>query len=452
MNLLLHTDFYKINHGSQYPKGTNKVYSYLCARKPHTVYGEDYAYQYKDCKEVLFFGIKYYVEKYLKVPTSQEVEEFITLADSICPLDEGTKARARSLVGLEKLPIKIKALPEFVRYPVGTPLVTVTNTHPDFYWLPNYIEGLFLKLWYPCSVATLAHRYKEICDKYAEKTCDNDSHVPYQVHDFGYRACSSEESAAIGGAAFLSNFKGSDNILAAKLIEDYYSHRHSNAASVPATEHSVMCSSGPEGELETFERMLDIYPTGIVSVVSDTYDYWNVIENMLPILKDRILARDGKFVVRPDSGDPEEIIPHTIDKLGDIFGYSINSKGYKELNPKIGLIYGDAIYIERFERILHRLEEIGWASNNLVIGVGGIILQNHSRDDYGFAMKASYIEVNGEPRSIYKCPKTDTKKKSHKGMLAVVVDYVDGALSIKTLEECDKTLEESGIMKVVYEG
>jgi nicotinamide phosphoribosyltransferase len=442
MNLLLHTDFYKINHGSQYPKGTTKVYSYLCARKG---YGTEH-------NKVLFFGLKYYIEKYLKVPTKEEVEEFIVLADSICPLDQDTKDRVRSLVGLKELPIRIKALPEFVSYPVGTPLVSVTNTHPDYFWLPNYIEGLLLKLWYPCSVATLSNRYKEISDKYAEQTCDNDSHVLYQVHDFGYRGCSSEESAAIAGAAFLINYKGSDNIIAAKLLNDYYPIRHSSASSVPATEHSVMCSSGPEGELETFERMLDLYPTGIVSVVSDTYDYWNVIDNVLPALKDRILERDGKFVVRPDSGDPEEIIPHTIDKLGNLFGYTTNSKGYKELNPKIGLIYGDAIYIERFERILHRLEELGWASSNLVVGVGGIMLQNHSRDDYGFAMKASYIEVNGEPRNIFKCPKTDTKKKSHKGMLAVTVDYIDNKLVINTIEECDRILENSGMMKVVYEG
>lgn len=446
MNLLLSTDVYKVGHGDQYPAGTNKVYSYLCARKD---FGKT------EVDKIIFFGLQYYLQKYLmKCPTHSDVSEFEKIYQNIAPLSNQTIHRMRKLANLGYLPLRIKALPEMREYPLQISLMTITNTHPDYYWLVNYIEGLMLKLWYPCSVATRSKQYYDLARKYSSLTCDSDVHLPYAVHDFGYRSVSSEESAGIGGAAHLLNFAGSDTILGEYVLQKYYGQ--SKAKSVAASEHSVMCSHGREDEFKSFERMLELYPTGIVSIVSDTYDLWNVLTNYTERLKDRILARDGKVVFRPDSGNPESIIcclhpdnPHPSSRgamqlLWDKFGGSVNSKGYKVLDPHVGLIYGDGITLERYQNILSHLKKDGFASSNLVIGVGGLLLQNHSRDDFGFAQKTTYIEVNGNPCNVYKDPITDSKKKSHKGLLAVDREYM-------VAQELDWEHENYGELKVVFE-
>lgn len=448
MNLLLSTDVYKVGHMEQYPEGTSKVYSYLCARK-------DFGSVHID--KVVFFGLQYYLKKYLTQGVSHEdVEEFIDVYRNIVPLPQTTIDRLKALADLGYLPLKIKALPEMKAYPLQTPLMTITNTHPDFYWLVNYIEGLMLKLWYPCSVATRSKQYYGLAKQYAVDTCDSNDHLPYCVHDFGYRSVSSEESAALGAAAHLLKFSGSDTILGEHLLRNYYGV--AKAQSVPASEHSVMCSLGKEREFEAFERMLDIYPTGIVSIVSDTYDLWNVLTNFVDKLKGRILERDGKVVFRPDSGSPFHIIngdPHSDSEaarkgalrlLWDSFGGTINRKGYRVLNPKVGLIYGDGMFYERYLEILEGMKNQGFASSNLVIGVGGLLLQNHSRDDFGFAQKTTYIEVNGRPRNVYKDPITDRKKKSHKGLLMVELGE-----EVKVFEECTPGLEEQGDLMTVFE-
>ncbi|NQY58529.1 nicotinate phosphoribosyltransferase [Cognatishimia sp.] len=451
MNLLLSTDVYKVSHGDQYPKGTTKVYSYLCARKGFS----------QEESKVIFFGLKYYLEKYLAKGISHEdIDEFIKVYSKIAPLTKETIDRMCYVADLGYLPIRVKALPEFEEYHTFTPLLTITNTDPNAYWLVNYIEGLMLKLWYPCSVATKSKKYFNIAKSYTGETCDDGEHLPYAVHDFGYRSVSSEESSMLGGAAHLVNFKGSDNILGEYMLNKYY--QLEGAKSVPASEHSVMCSHGKEDEFKSFERMLDLYPTGIVSIVSDTYDLWNVLENFTDRLSDRILKREGKVVFRPDSGLPEDIIcgnPYSYDPsevkgalniLWDKFGGRVNKKGYKILNPKVGLIYGEGITLERYERILLRMKNMGFASSNLTIGVGGLMLQNNSRDDYGFAQKTTYIEVNGEPRNVFKDPITDRKKKSHKGLLSVEESHISGIHTLDVTEECSWEKEKEGLLKTVF--
>ena len=451
MNLLLSTDVYKVSHGDQYPEGTSKVYSYLCARKDFGKVNID---------RVVFFGLKYYLKKYLSKGISHlDVAEFVRIYSKIAPLSQETIERMEYVASLGYLPIEVKALPEMEAYPLQTPLLTITNTDPKAYWLVNYIEGLMLKLWYPCSVATRSKQYYDLAKQYSDSTCDNGEHLPYCVHDFGYRSVSSEESAQLGGASHLLNFRGSDTILGEYTLNKYYGIE--KAASVPASEHSVMCSNGVEGEFESFERMLDLYPTGIVSIVSDTYDLWNVLTNFIDKLKGRILERDGKVVFRPDSGSPFHIIngdPHSdseaarkgaLQLLWDTFGGHINSKGYKVLNPKVGLIYGDGIFYERYLEILEGMKQNGFASSNLVIGVGGLLLQNHSRDDFGFAQKTTYIEVNGEPRNVFKDPITDRKKKSHKGLLQVKKNTMT-ANSYKVTEECTWDEEAEGLLTTVF--
>lgn len=282
------------------------------------------------------------------------------------------------------------------------------------------------------------------------------------VHDFGYRGDASEEGSGISGAAHLLHFSGSDTVPAYPFINEFYPP-YSEApvmCSVPASEHSVMCSFGREGELDAYRHILKENPTGIVSIVSDTFDIWNVLTSFCSELKDEIIQREGKVVFRPDSGDPEEVIcgyrtgfpedfPEAmgcIRLLDKTFGHTVNEKGFKVLNEKVGLIYGDGMYLERYERILNRLKEMGYAASNLVIGVGGI-LRHHTRDTLGFAIKATYVEVNGEEREIEKDPVTDKGKKSHKGLLHLGYDH---DLGFYTEDQVSSEKEQKGNLLTVF--
>lgn len=426
MNPLLLTDVYKMSHMRCYAPGTTKVYSYLQARSN------------KCFNKMVFFGLQYYLKKYLLYPLKPHMaDEFISVSEAIlgeCPPDVQEKVHA--LCNLGYWPVEVRAVEEGTVLPVKNVLMTITNTHPDFYWCVGFIESLLLKIWYTCTVATHSYHYREAIEQYFEWTVDDDQRflIPFMVHDFGYRGDSSEEGAAISGVAHLCNFTGSDTVPAYNCARGYYYGGLTQdpiMASVPASEHSVMCSFGKEDELAAFENMLDKYPIGIVSIVSDTFDVYRVLTEFAGKLKDRILARNGKVVFRPDSGNPEHIIcgdpdaeegsneqKGAIRLLDEMFGSTINSKGYKVLNEKVGLIYGDGMYLERYKRTLDRMLDMGYAASNLVIGVGGI-LRNHSRDTLGFAIKATYVEVNGESRDIEKDPVTDKGKKSHKGLLAL---------------------------------
>lgn len=441
------TDAYKFGHIEQYPEGMNKVYSYLISRSD------------KKYKEQMFFGLQYYLKQYLNPISYDDVVEAINyrcrILGSCSPKIVGA---FHALHNLGYLPLKIKAVPEGVVLPVKNVLMTITNTHPDFYWLVGYIESLLLKVWNTISVATYSYEMKKLITKYVEQTCDDTSGIPFMLHDFGYRGCSSEETAALSGAAHLCNFLGTDTVPAVKLLSDYYGSSSNIGISVPASEHSVMCAYGRENEIDAFRAMLKLYPTGIVSIVADSYNIWNVLTKILPELRDEILARDGKVVIRPDSGNPYDIIcgdkssvypkEHNgcLILLEDIFGSSLNSKGYKVLNPKIGLIYGDAMYRDNYIRIVDRMIEMGYAASNLVIGVGGLLLQQHNRDDLGITFKATYGEINGVPLDIVKDPITDPSKKSHQGLLCLHEN--DGKYF--TEEHCTPDREEIGLLETVY--
>lgn len=437
-NLLLTTDVYKFDHAAQYPKGTTKVYSYMCARKPSESYGNS----------VVFFGLQYYIQKYLtKGITREDVDEFKEVSSSILGPNAIDYTRYYELAELGYLPIEIKAVAEGEIVGVQNVLFTITNTHPKFFWLVNFIETLLLKVWYPTTVATISKTYKDLCKIYGEITCDNLGHLPFQIHDFGYRAVSSDESGGIGGAAHLLNFYGTDTTGAVVFLRDYYSGVYPIGLSVPASEHSVMCAWSPNNDdLAAITNMLDQYPTGLVSIVSDTFDLWKAVDYFTGPLKDRILAREGKVVVRPDSGDPEVIIPQLVQKLWDSFGGTTNAKGYKVLNPKIGVIYGDAIYYERAERIFETLKNMGFASSNTVFGIGGILLQCCTRDTFGFSLKATYCEVDGQPREIMKDPVTDHSKKSHKGLLRL--DKYPGLY--QTTSQVTPEEERGGALQTVF--
>ncbi|QJD97787.1 nicotinate phosphoribosyltransferase [Mucilaginibacter robiniae] len=452
-NILLQTDVYKMGHVEQYAPGCNKVYSYLTARSE------------KVFPETVLFGLQYYIKRYLIQPITPEMgEEFLNYRRLILGSNSPEiEAKIRELCQLGYLPIEIKAVKEGTIMPVKNVLMTITNTHPDFFWVVGFIESLLLKLWYTITVATCSYQYRKVVNRFFEATDDDALQAlkDFQVHDFGYRGDSSEEGAAISGVAHLLSFLGSDNVPALPCAIEFYNadvNGESIMLSVPASEHSVMCSFGREDEIEAFQHMIDLYPAGIVSIVSDTFDVYKVLTDFAERLKPSILQREGKVVFRPDSGNPESIIcgdpdaetgsnewKGAIRLLDEKFGSSVNTKGYKVLNPKVGLIYGDGMYMERYIRILERLQKMGYAASNLVIGVGGI-LRNHSRDTLGFAIKATYVEVNGEPREIEKDPITDHKKKSHKGLLALVKNEQ----GYQTLDRCTPEQEANSLLKTVF--
>lgn len=459
-NPLLGTDVYKMGHMEQYAPGTTKVVSYLLARSD------------KNYSHTVFFGLQHWLKTYLaRKLTLAMGHEFIRNKKAILGLAKATNSttseteeKILSLCRLGYIPIEIKAVPEGTVMPVRNVLATITNTLPEFYWCVGFFESLILKVWDAISTASCSFTYGQIVDKWWNKTVEEEVFFlkQFSVHDFGYRGCPSEESSFLTGTAHLLSFSGSDTVPAREYaIRMYHADPESLImTSVPASEHSVICSFTRNKELEAFRNMLRLYPEGVVSIVSDTYNVYTVLTDFARQLKSEILARpeNSKVVFRPDSGNPEYIIcgdptapvnsnewKGAVRLLDEMFGSTVNRKGYKVLNPKVGLIYGDGMYLARFERTLARLAEMGYAASNLVIGVGGI-LRNHSRDSLGFALKAIYIENNGIGVAIEKDPVTDHKKKSHKGLVALIKR--DG--KYETIDECTWHEESESLLVPVF--
>lgn len=464
MNTLHLTDGYKVDHRNQYPTGTELVYSNWTPRKSR-IEGID---------KVVFFGLQYFIKQYLQKefdqnffgqPKAAVIAKYRRRINHYLGEDAITYDHVEALHDLGYLPIEIKALPEGTRVPMRTAMFTIKNTLPEFFWITNFLETIFsCIMWMPCTSATMALEYRKILDKYAEITGGDTEFVPFQAHDFSFRGMAGMEAAMMSGAAHLLSFAGTDSIPAIDFLEEYYHadcEKELVGASVPATEHSVMCMGTQDAEIETFRRLInETYPKGIVSIVSDTWDFWQVITEFLVELKPEILARNGKVVIRPDSGDPVKIIcgdPNAavgspefkgaIECLWEIFGGTISEKGYKFLDEHIGLIYGDSITLERCERICKQLKAKGFASTNVVFGIGSYTYQYVTRDTFGFAMKATYGVVNGEGRAIFKNPKTDDgTKKSAKGLLRI--DEINGELVMQdevTMEE-----EKGGLLEIVF--
>jgi nicotinamide phosphoribosyltransferase len=424
-------DFYKVNHYEQYPKGTELIFTNFTPRKSLM----------RNVNYSIFFGLTYFIKEYLQnrfynfFKGDYNNEEYKSFMESTLH-QKNSFDHILKLRKLGYLPLRIYALPEGAVVPCGVPALVMYNTHPDFYWLPNMLETILsCTLWGACTSATIANEYRKLLDHYAKETSSDPDFVDYQAHDFSFRGMFGLEAALLSGAAHLQYFKGTDTIPAIFLQNEYYGKPLSCGTSVFATEHSVMSAGGEDGELETYRRLIeDIYPDGIISIVSDTWDLWNVIDNTLPNLKDKIMARNGKVVIRPDSGDPVKIIcgdprhgantsrgQGLIEALWDLFGGKINNKGYKELDSHIGAIYGDSITLERARSICERLEEKGFASTNIVFGIGSFTYQYNTRDTLGWAMKSTYAEINGIGMPITKDPITDDgTKKSHCGILKVL--------------------------------
>lgn len=459
INPLMSIDFYKADHRRQYPKGTELVYSNFTCRsdKLFNVPRELGIYDGK----VVVFGIQYFIKDFLigcwdkgffDQPKNKVVAQYKRRLDLALGKDAVPVDHIEALHDLGYLPLAIKALPEGTLCPIGVPLLVIYNTHPDFFWLTNYVETVMsCYIWKPITSATIALCYKKLLTKYAKETGSDLGFVNFQGHDFSFRGMSCIEDAAVSGAAHLTSFFGTDSVLSLDFLEDYY---NANAeieflgGSVPASEHSVMCMSGKDDEIGTFRRFItELYPTGIVSIVSDTWDFWKTIGEYSQTLHQEIMSRNGKLVFRPDSGDPVKIICGDLDAdldslaykgaievLWDIFGGTANDQGYKTLDSHVGLIYGDSITIDRAYRILEGLKAKGFSSGNIVFGIGSYTYQYVTRDTFGSAIKATYGIVNGERRALFKDPITDGgTKKSAKGLLCVLKE--DGILKLRQDQE-----------------
>jgi nicotinamide phosphoribosyltransferase len=449
MNPLLCTDVYKVGHVFQYPPKTEYVYSNLTPR----------SCRLDGVSEMIFFGLQAYIMRHLVHdfdnnffwrPEEEVLDEYTEQVEAILGGPLPSYEHVRQLHQLGYLPVKIKALPEGTRVPIGIPCLTVVNTKPEFYWLTNFLETMLCtSLWQACVSATIADQYRRVLDYWAQKTGMPPDFVEIQGHDFSFRGMSSVETAAYSGMGHLLSFMGTDTIPAIIAAREYYLAGRDIGCSVAATEHSVMCAGGKESEIETFRRLMRTYPTGILSVVSDTWDLWQVVGEMLPVLKDEILAREGKLVIRPDSGDPVAICLELVPRLWDIFGGTTTPTGHKLLDPHIGAIYGDSITVERAKQIASGLAERGFASQ-MVLGIGSYTYQYNTRDTFGLAVKATHVVVDGEPRDIWKDPATDTSKtkKSARGLLCVRRDLENHTLVLD--ENCTPAMEERGELGVVY--
>lgn len=434
------TDGYKTGHIWQYPDDTRYIHANMtprCTRIPAIT-------------QIPFFGLRYVMTKFLvrdfhetffSQPKDKAVAAYARRLKNYLNKKHIEVSHIEALHDLGYLPISIKALPEGSLMEIQTPGFTIINTHPNFAWIVNYLETILsAEMWQPCTNAAIARQYRKIFLKYAKRTGAPEAFIPWQGHDFSFRGMSSLDSACKSGAAHLLSFSGTDTIPAIDWLEHYYDANSDNeivGGSVDATEHSVMCAGGKSSELETYRRLItEVYADGgILSIVSDTWDFWACVTGIIPALKNEILARDGKVVIRPDSGDPvltiigDKNAPEgspqrkgLVQCLWDTFGGTTNQAGFKALHPKIGAIYGDSITLERAEAILAGLEANGFDSSNIVLGIGSYTYQFNTRDTFGFAIKSTWAQVGEEQREIFKQPKTDSGKNSARGLIKVVKD------------------------------
>lgn len=463
-NILSLADAYKISHKFQYPKDTEIVYvnwTIRSSRLPTDHY--------------IFFGLQYFIKEYLirrfnaeffSLPKEQALKQFKRRINNFLGLTD--LSHFDELHDLGYLPLVIKALPEGSKIGIRVPCMTMYNTLPQFYWLTNYIETILsTTLWGGIDSATVGHIFAGIRDKYFDLTSTDEIMRMFLLHDFSGRGMFGSEAGAISGGAFLLSSYGSDTIWAVDFLEEYYnanSDKEMVAASIPALEHSVACAGGEDGEENTLIRMItEVYPKGPVSFISDTWDYFQLLNVVVRRNKDKIIVRDGKLIFRPDSSPktPLEIICGDLDAtinsleyqgslniLWDIFGGTINDKGYKVLDSHVGLIYGEAISIQLYEKILNTMEKMGFASSNLVVGIGSFSLQYQTRDTLGQACKSTFVKIAGVDTPIFKDPKTDNSgKKSAKGLLQI---WKDGQGEYTLNDNCTWEQEKDSYLEEVY--
>lgn len=436
MNLILNTDSYKYSHFAQYPPRTAAISAYVESRP-----GGRYDH-------VLFFGLQMFLKEYLsRKVTMADVEEADALVtEHGLPFNrDGWETLVTRHDGL--MPLRIEALPEGMVVPVGTPLVQLRNTDPDFFWLPTFIETALLRsIWYPATVATVSYNVRKIITAALEKSCDDYTDVlPFRLHDFGARGATSMEQAGLGGAAHLVNFLGTDTVAGIVYARKYYDE-HMAGFSIPAAEHSTMTAWGEERETEAYANMIDQFggEDKLVAVVSDSYDLYHAVSEIWgKKLRSKVENMGGTLVVRPDSGDPTVVPIDTIDMLGEIFGHTTNGKGFKVLDSAVRVIQGDGVTPDTISIILDRMMERGWSAENIAFGMGGGLLQRVNRDTLRFAMKANgRQDADGTWIGVNKDPRTDPGKASKRYRQAVVLeDGVPVAAPLKELGDRQNLME-----------
>lgn len=467
LDTLVETDAYKVSHVTMGEPGIRTVFSNLTARGTRIPYISD---------GTVFFGLQAVLkqithkwEAFFALDEGEldalmgQYREFIANLMGTVP-SQVDDSHFRVLYSIGHLPLRVRAFKEGSVVPIKVPYFTIENTDPRVPWLTNYLETtLSANLWQPITSATLSWAARRMLDDAAEKSSSTPEAVDFQGHDFSYRGLENDAAAAASGAAHLVSFRGTDTLPAIRYVDRFYPGDNGIVGmSVPASEHSIMTAGGRDGEFAVFERLIDQHPTGIVSLVSDSYDLWKVLQDFMPRLKDKIMAREGRIVLRPDSGDPELILcgdpsapegsperKGAVKLLEEVFGSTVNEKGFKELDPHIGLIYGDGIGYERAKAITDNLMRQGYASTTVVVGFGSYTFQYQTRDTFKMAVKATWVDVNGEGRDIFKDPITDDgTKKSAAGRLAVR-RMMSGKPYL--IERATPEQEEDQVLELVFE-
>jgi nicotinamide phosphoribosyltransferase len=474
INPIFLIDFYKAGHVNQYPKDVRKVWVNFTPRSTR-VEGET---------GVIFFGLQRFIKKVLIDQFNERffwtdlglvLRQYREVIQKTLGIANPRTDHIEQLWRYGKLPLDIYALPEGTHVPFGVPAMVIVNTEDWAFWLPNYLETtMSANIWGPCTSASTAHRYRRLFLKHAKAAGETDfSFVDWQGHDFSYRGMMGDEAAALSGMGHLLSFSGTDTLPAILEAQKYYHADLSVGGSVPATEHSVMCAGSQAGELKTFRRLLHIYPRGVLSVVSDTWNLWDVLTKVIPILKPEIEAREAngpvpaKLVIRPDSGDPVKILTGDPDALlnyspvykgalrllAEALG-TTNGPGGKSIN-KGGLIYGDSITVDRADQILTKTRQQGFSPYNHVFGIGSYTYQYVTRDTYNFAFKATAIErglrTGRRIEAIFKEPVTagDFSKKSARGIPTV---WADGSGNLTVHETTDPSLLDNSAFRKVFNG
>ena len=417
-NICLLTDSYKVTHHYFYPKGTEKIYSYLESRV-----GAEF-------NKTIFYGLQYIIKKYLEgqIVTQEKIDEADNLIANHIGPDIFNRDGWQYILDEHDghLPIEIKAVAEGTPVDVGNALMTVENTDDKSYWLPNYLEPLLLQVWYPSTVATLSAEVRKLCNFYLEVTGSVKDNLDFMLHDFGYRGATSTESSMLSGSAHLLSFSGTDTIAALTIPENYYNDSNLYGFSVQATEHSVMTSLGPEGEISQILNVIDNAKDGVLSLVIDSYNYRNFLEEAGKSgteLNEAILnfldGEDNKIVFRPDSGEPVSTTIDCLNLLSEGFGSHLTDKGYKVFDLNIGLLWGDGLNYQKIRDILFAMKSAGWAAQNIIFGMGGGLHTAVNRDTQRNAFKCSAQLRDGVWHDIFKNP-LDSSKKSKTGRFKLI--------------------------------
>ena len=474
INSMFLADGYKVGHYNMYQDGTEVVYSNFTPRSnkyaPKGNNGKvlNFGHQY-----AIRFIVEHFNENFFSIEKRTVIEDVKENFSAYLGVEYHTK-HIEELHDLGYLPLEIRTLDEGTESAVKIPVLFLYNTDIRFAWVTNYIETILSNLlWQPLTTATNVLLMKRIVKEAVLRTDkDNIGAVDFMLHDFSMRGLTGLDASIGSGLAFASVSCGSDSLPVIKASQHYYDETTTPVFSVRASEHSQMTAGGIEGEFEIYKNLLIKFPTGIMSLVSDSFDLWRVLIDYLPKLKDIIMARDGKLVIRPDSGNPVDIICGTVEAIGglrkfksyvyspankgviellwDVFGGTVNEQGFKVLDPHIGMIYGEAINQDNIKEIFERLEGKGFASSNCFFGQGSFSMQMVTRDTWGMALKCIAQQRNGKLVEIFKDPKTDDGiKKSAKG-LTVVFKNENGEYYLKDQASLEEVQSEENQLKVRF--